>query len=265
MFSKTSVDFWREETRLEEAASSHKYSKMLPNVLTELNGITEFCGAPGSGKTQLCLQLCVNVLLSNELNGIDGKIMYVDANQGFNPNRLQQIAKRSAHQFFGREELKTEFEVYKLLDNISHVFCSDYIQLISIVVFIKDLLSTDKRVKLLVFDSFSSVFKSFDHHTQRTALLCNILTDLQKLAIEKNVTVIITNELTTKISKGTFKIIPALGVGHSHKITKRILLSKPKENELIIAFKGKLNRTNSAPLKKPTLNNLNSNPVFISI
>ena len=40
--------------------------------------MTEFCGVPGIGKTQLGMQLCVNVQRPTELGGRGGAAIYID-------------------------------------------------------------------------------------------------------------------------------------------------------------------------------------------
>ena len=39
--------------------------------------ITELTGQAGSGKTQLCLQLCANVQLPPLIGGLGGKVVYI--------------------------------------------------------------------------------------------------------------------------------------------------------------------------------------------
>ena len=53
-----------------------------------LGSITEICGAAGVGKTQMCMQLCVNVQLPEFLNGLAGQAVYIDTEGSFNTKRL---------------------------------------------------------------------------------------------------------------------------------------------------------------------------------
>jgi len=55
--------------------------------------ITEFFGAYGSGKSQLCHQLCVNVQLPYERGGLEGAALYIDTEHTFSPERIVQMAK----------------------------------------------------------------------------------------------------------------------------------------------------------------------------
>ncbi|GLH16407.1 DNA repair protein RAD51-like protein 3 [Gryllus bimaculatus] len=52
-----------------------------------LQRITEFSGAPGSGKTQI-LQLCVDVQIPRAFCGLEGQAVFVDTCSGFTVSRL---------------------------------------------------------------------------------------------------------------------------------------------------------------------------------
>ncbi|MCK4669315.1 DNA repair and recombination protein RadA, partial [Candidatus Bathyarchaeota archaeon] len=58
----------------------------------ETQTITEFYGAFGSGKSQVCHQLCVNVQLPPEKGGLDGSVLYVDTENTFRTERIVQMA-----------------------------------------------------------------------------------------------------------------------------------------------------------------------------
>src|ERR687892_640791 len=66
-------------------------SKKLDDLLLggiETHAITEFYGAPGSGKTQMCYTLAV-MAAQNEKNE---KVIYIDTEGKFRPERLVTIA-----------------------------------------------------------------------------------------------------------------------------------------------------------------------------
>eukprot|EP00043_Microstomoeca_roanoka_P009415 m.89426 g.89426 ORF g.89426 m.89426 type:complete len:96 (-) comp14577_c0_seq5:120-407(-) len=54
--------------------------------------LTEFCGAPGAGKTQLAMQLSANCQLPEELGGLAGSVAYIDTEGSFMPERFQTMA-----------------------------------------------------------------------------------------------------------------------------------------------------------------------------
>ena len=59
----------------------------------ETQGITEVFGEFASGKSQIAHQLCVNVQLPPEQGGLNGKVIYIDTENTFRPERIVQIAK----------------------------------------------------------------------------------------------------------------------------------------------------------------------------
>lgn len=59
----------------------------------ESQAITEAAGEFSSGKTQLALQLCVNVQLPVEKGGLDGDAIIIDSENTFRPERVAQMAR----------------------------------------------------------------------------------------------------------------------------------------------------------------------------
>ena len=71
-------------------------SKALDQLLgggLETQTITEFYGEYGSGKSQICHQLCVNVQLPPERGGLNGGALYIDTENTFRTERIVQMAK----------------------------------------------------------------------------------------------------------------------------------------------------------------------------
>lgn len=71
-------------------------SKELDNLFgggIETQAITELFGKFGSGKTQIAHQLAVNVQLPVEKGGLGGGAVYIDTENTFRPERIQQMAK----------------------------------------------------------------------------------------------------------------------------------------------------------------------------
>ena len=71
-------------------------SKALDKILDgglETQTITEFYGEYGTGKSQICHQLCVNVQLPPERGGLNGAALYVDTENTFRLERIVQMAR----------------------------------------------------------------------------------------------------------------------------------------------------------------------------
>lgn len=58
-----------------------------------LGQVTEIAGLPGTGKTQLAMQLCVLARLPQIYGGVQGRALYVDAEGSFVPERAWTMAK----------------------------------------------------------------------------------------------------------------------------------------------------------------------------
>ena len=59
----------------------------------ETQALTEVYGEFGSGKTQFCHTICVNVQKTKEQGGQDGGVLYIDTENTFRPERIVSIAK----------------------------------------------------------------------------------------------------------------------------------------------------------------------------
>lgn len=121
----------------------------------ETNAITEFYGEFRTGKTQLAHQLCVTSQLPREMGGmnIDGeppiKIIYIDTEGTFRPERIVNIAKR----------YENVLDVKETLKNVLHgrAYNSDHQMVLS------EKAATDsqsERIGLLIMDSLISHFRA---------------------------------------------------------------------------------------------------------
>ena len=76
-----------------------KLSTFVPEVDELLGGgietqaITEFYGEFGSGKSQLVHQLAVNCQLPQEVGGLGGSCLYIDTENTFRPERIEQMVE----------------------------------------------------------------------------------------------------------------------------------------------------------------------------
>jgi RAD51-like protein 2 len=55
--------------------------------------VTEICGLPGVGKTQLCMQLCADARLPVAFGGVAGESVYIDTEGSFSPERCHTMAQ----------------------------------------------------------------------------------------------------------------------------------------------------------------------------
>lgn len=151
-----------------------------PGQITEMFG--QFC----SGKTQLCHTLAVTCQLPTENGGCESKVLYLDTENTFRPERLVAIARR-----FGIHEEDVLENVTcakafnaehqdRLLDEVDHIFGR-------------------ARYGLLIVDSATALFRtdySGNHEMMERQQALNVyLRKLQRMADTHGVAVVITNQV----------------------------------------------------------------------
>ena len=63
----------------------------------ETKAVTEFYGEFGSGKTQICHTLCVTTQTPKDQGGLGARVVYVDTENTFRPERVAEIARARGH------------------------------------------------------------------------------------------------------------------------------------------------------------------------
>ncbi|XP_071449965.1 DNA repair protein RAD51 homolog 3-like isoform X2 [Hetaerina americana] len=241
--SETALEIWQTEAKLRNIIT---FCEVVDDVLgggIALRRITEFCGAPGTGKTQFCLQLCVSVQIPSCFGGVSGEAIYIDADSGFSPDRLRDIAKSCAKHC---EKLRKdaspndsanieEFSEESILNGVHYIAVNDHVELMATVSLLENFLESNEKVKLVVLDSLAFVFRyGATSFKDRTRLLYRIMSDLQNLALKFNIAVVVTNQLTTSLevsleggSVSKSSLIPSLGESFAHLVGLRLILGPP--------------------------------------
>ncbi|XP_032901914.1 DNA repair protein RAD51 homolog 4 isoform X1 [Amblyraja radiata] len=178
--------------------------------------LTEFVGAPGSGKTQVCLSLAVNVACA-----LKQKVLYVDTTGGLSSARLLQLIQSQVDSLeeqseaLQRIEVIRVFEVYRLLEVLQYVRATSTCQV------------TGARgsVKALVLDSATAVLSPIlgGQQMDGMSLMMQLARELKLLARELGISVIVTNCVVRDIGGG---VKPALGCTWSYVPNIRILLRR---------------------------------------
>jgi len=153
----------------------------------ETKAITEAYGAFGSGKTQLALCLAVTAQLPTEKGGANGKVVFVDTEGTFRPERIKQIAEGQGL-------------VYeKVLKNIliARAFNSDH--QILLLDKVAELVKDGEPIRLIIIDSLTAHFRAeFAGRGQladRQQKLNKYLHNLMKIAEQCNLAVYVTNQV----------------------------------------------------------------------
>jgi DNA repair protein RadA len=125
-------------------------SKLLDSILDgglETQTITEFYGEYGSGKSQICHQLCVNVQLPPERGGLNGAALYIDTENTFRTERIVQMSRhlgldpeQVVKNIIYAEAYTSDHQMF-LLDNVDEVIKAN-------------------NVKLIIVDSLTAHFRS---------------------------------------------------------------------------------------------------------
>lgn len=201
-------------------------SKSLDELLgggIETKTITEFFGEYGSGKTQICMQLSVNVQLPYERGGLAGKAIYIDTEGTFRWERIEAMARA-----LGLDPDVT-------MDNIYYIRAYNSDHQMSIV---EELFSFVPRnnVKLVVIDSVTSHFRAEypgrEHLAERQQKLNAHLHQLMRLAEAYNVAVVVTNQVMARPDVFYGEPVMAVG-GHvlAHVPGVRVQLRKIRGNK----------------------------------
>lgn len=204
-------------------------SKLLDDLIgggIETQAITEAYGAFGSGKSQLAHQLAVNVQLSKEQGGLEGKAIFIDTEQTFRPERIRQMAEGIG------------LDPDQALQNIfvARAYNSDHQVILTEKA---ENLARKEKVKIIIVDSITGAFRS--EYTGRGTLanrqqkLNRHMNDLKKLADVHNLAIYITNQVMSNpaILFGD----PTSPIGGNiigHGSTFRLYLRKSKENKRLV-------------------------------
>jgi len=204
-------------------------SKALDNLLgggIETQAITELIGEFGTGKTQLCHQLAVNVQLPKEKGGLNANAIYIDSEGTFRPERIIQICNR-----LKLDPAATLKRIY-----YTRAYNSDHQMLI-----VEELLEKMAKMeaRLLIIDSIVSHFRSEypgrENLVVRQQRLNKHIHDLHRIANLYNAAVVVTNQIVA--TPDVFFGNPNKPVGGhiiAHGCTYRLLLRKAKENQRVI-------------------------------
>jgi len=204
-------------------------SKNLDNLLggggIETGAITEAHGAYGSSKSQLAFQLAVNVQLPKDKGGLEGTALFIDTENTFRPERIEQMANA-----MGLDPQKTLKNIY-----VARAYNSDH--QILLVEKAKEKIK-EGGVKLLIVDSLTSLFRS-DYSGRgelapRQQKLNRHLHELQRFSEVYNLAVYVTNQVMARPDVLFGDPTSAIG-GHvlGHAATFRLYLRKSREQKRV--------------------------------
>jgi len=191
----------------------------------ESQAITELFGEFGSGKTQLCHQLAVNVQLPEEKGGLNGCAIVIDTENTFRPERVIQMAM--AKKLDPNEVLRNIYVAQAYNSNHQMLLVDNAKELA------EKLKKEGKQVRLLIVDSLTSHFRA--EYVGRGTLadrqqkLNRHMHDLMKFGELFNAAVVVTNQVMARPDVMFGDPTKPVG-GHivAHTATYRVYLKKSK-------------------------------------
>ncbi|KAG0353524.1 DNA repair protein-like protein RAD51-like protein A [Gamsiella multidivaricata] len=179
----------RRSTMLQITTGSGELDKLLGGGI-ETGAITELFGEFRTGKSQLCHMLAVTCQLPTAMNGGEGKCLYIDTEGTFRPERLLSISER--YNLNGEE----------VLDNVAYARAYNTDHQMNLLVQAAAMMS-ESRFALLIVDSATSLYRTdFSGRGELSARqmhMARFLRNLQRLADEFGVAVVITNQVVAQV------------------------------------------------------------------
>jgi meiotic recombination protein DMC1 len=219
----------KQKSRFALSTGASKLDQMLGGGV-ESCSITELFGEFRCGKTQLSHSLAVMAQLPPNMGGANGKVVYIDTEGTFRPERVKQIAEGKG--------VSSE----AAMDNIIYARCYTSEHLVQLLVQAATLMVNDEdRFALLIVDSIMGIFR-VDYSgrgelAERQQNLGRVMSKLQKLSEEFNVAVVLTNQVMADPGGGCafMPSHPKPVGGHilAHFSTTRIFLRKGRAEQRV--------------------------------
>lgn len=205
-------------------SSSKAFDELMGGGL-ETQAITEFFGEFGSGKTQMCFQLAVNVGRPISEGGLDGNVFIIDTENTFRPERIVQMATALD---LDPEECLKKIHVARAFNSHHQMLLVDKAQE----------LAHELNVRLMIVDSLTAHFRA--EYVGRGALaerqqnLNKHMHDLLRFGDLHNSVIAVTNQVSAKPDAFFGDPTRPIG-GHivGHAATYRLYLRKSKGGKRI--------------------------------
>lgn len=189
----------------------------------ESMGITEAFGEFRTGKTQISHTLCVTAQMPGAKGYGGGKVVFIDTENTFRPDRLKEIADR-----FNLDQTA-------MLDNVLYARAYTSEHQMELIDNVATKFHDEPGIfKLLIVDSVMALFRvDFSGRGEladRQQKLAQMLSRLQKISEEYNIAVFVTNQMTADPGATmSFQADPKKPIGGhilAHASTTRLSLRK---------------------------------------
>jgi len=221
----------------------------------ETQSITEVYGEFGSGKSQVTHQMAVNVQLSKENGGLEGGCIFVDSEDTFRPERIDDMVRGLDDEILADEMEKREIEgtpsdeeameelVAAFLDQIHVAKAFNSNHQILLAEKAKELAGeheeTEWPIRIVCVDSLTAHFRAEyvgrGELADRQQKLNKHLHDLMRLGDLFNTAILVTNQVAS--NPDSYFGDPTQAIGGNilgHASTFRMYLRKSKGNKRIV-------------------------------
>ena len=222
---KTALEIKKERMSLPKITTGSKNLDSLLGGGIEVKTITEFFGEFGTGKTQICHQLAVNVQLPREKGGLGKKAVYIDTEGTFRWERIEAMAKGLG------------LDPDKVMENILYVRAVNSDHQMAVVEELKELIPKE-NIGLVIVDSITGHFRAEypgrENLAARQQKLNRHLHQLMSIAELYDVAVVVTNQVMAR--PDVFYGDPTMPIGGHvlyHAPGIRVQLKKSRGNRRI--------------------------------
>jgi DNA repair protein RadA len=223
----------------EQRKEVKKLSFRVPDLDTLMGGgietqaITEMYGEFGSGKSQIVHQMAVNVQLPEEEGGLNGSVIYIDTENTFRPERIEQMVNGLGIDGLDPQEILNNIHIARAHTSDHQMLLVEHSRELA-----AELKESEKPFKLFIIDSLTAHFRA--EYAGRGTLaprqqkLNRHMHDLFRLIDEHNAIALVTNQVMS--NPAVFFGDPTKPIGGNivgHTATFRIYLRKSKGGKRI--------------------------------
>lgn len=223
----------------EQRKNVRKLKTLVPEFDTLLGGgletqaITELYGEFGSGKSQIVHQMAVNVQLPEEVGGLNGGAIFIDTENTFRPERIEQMVVGLGMDVGDPKDFLENIHVARAHTSDHQMLLVDSARELA-----EELKTSSKPIRLFVVDSLTSHFRA--EYSGRGTLasrqqkLNRHMHDLFKFVDEYNAVALVTNQVMA--NPAIFFGDPTKPIGGNivgHTATFRLYLRKSKGGKRI--------------------------------
>ena len=207
--------------------------------------LTEIVGESGVGKTQICLQLALNVQIPSSVGGLSSSALYIQTDLPFPSRRLDQLQASFIQKYNGLIQHNTVDKIY--VQKIESA--SDFlVELPRIQTLVAASTTQSMPIKLIVIDCVASFFRTYYENNptdmrRRAEHMYEITDKLKEWARIFNLSVVLVNQIINFIpshygigrweglTTSGRKVCPALRPTWNRCIGNRIFLARDIEDK----------------------------------